>query len=88
MMATMLLILTSNTVVDIILNFTAVNFISNLDDYAFCLAFSGKINQTLEDEATRIANRQEIQEPVIHSFIVDGFYSSAWNDDIRLCIPR
>jgi len=55
MIATLLLILTSNTVVDIILNFTAVSFISNLDDYGYHLAVSGELGPELEAEANRLA---------------------------------
>ena len=55
MIVTVLLVLTSNTVVDIILNFTAVNFISDLDEYAFSLAKTGEFSPTFQDEAERIA---------------------------------
>ncbi len=54
MVVVLLLIITSNTVVDLLLNFTAVNFISELDDYAFELALSGEFNEALEEEAERI----------------------------------
>lgn len=53
--STLLLVVTSNQVVDIILNFTAVNFISNLDDHAFHLAKSGDFGPALQREAERIA---------------------------------
>jgi len=55
-MATMILIVSSKTSVDIILNFTAVNFISNLDDYAFQLAMSGEFGPALKAETERIAD--------------------------------
>ncbi|VEU37288.1 unnamed protein product, partial [Pseudo-nitzschia multistriata] len=54
MLATLLLILISDSVIDIVLNFTAVNFISELDNVAFDLARKGKYGRTLEDEAKRI----------------------------------
>ena len=53
--ATLLLVLRSTTVVDIILNFTAVNFISDLDDYAFTLAKNGEFSPSLREEAERIS---------------------------------
>jgi hypothetical protein len=56
MFVTVLLVARSDSVVDIILNFTAVNFISNLDDHAFSLAMSGDFGPALEAESKRIAN--------------------------------
>ena len=55
MFATLLLIITSDNVVDIILNFTAVSFISNLDDYGYFLAVTGELGPNLQDEARRLA---------------------------------
>lgn len=55
MIVTVLLVFTSHTVVDIILNFTAVNFISNLDEYAFSLAKNGEFSPKYQVEAERIA---------------------------------
>jgi hypothetical protein len=57
MVVTLLLVITSDAVVDIILNFTAVNFISHLDDSAFDLAMSGEFGPALQAEAERIANK-------------------------------
>jgi hypothetical protein len=54
--AVLLLVIRSDNVVDIILNFTAVNFISNLDDAAFSLAMSGEFGPMLKTEAGRISN--------------------------------
>ena len=54
MIVTLILVLTSSTVVDIILNFTAVNFISGLDDDAFALALAGEFSPALQEEAKRI----------------------------------
>jgi hypothetical protein len=53
----LLLILTSDDVVDIVLNFTAVNFISSLDDCAFELAKWGKWGAALKKEAQSIEQR-------------------------------
>jgi len=50
----LLLIITTSDVIDIILNFTAVNFISGFDDVAFELAKRGKYGPKLEAEANRI----------------------------------
>jgi len=52
--AVLLLVMTSSDVIDIILNFTAVNFISAMDDVAFRLATWGKYGTTLGKEAKRI----------------------------------
>jgi hypothetical protein len=54
--AAWLLVITSTTVLDIILNFTAINFISGLDDAAFCLAESGVFGPSMKDETKRIAD--------------------------------
>ena len=74
MFVVLLLIITSNTVVDLLLNFTAVNFISELDDYAFELAVSGEFNEALEEESERIANEDLLafmpfQEHVIQELV-------------------
>jgi hypothetical protein len=53
--AALLLVLISDTVVDIILNFTAVNFISKIDEEAFFLASSGEFGPGVQAEADRIA---------------------------------
>ena len=58
MIATLVLIITSHAVVDIILNFTAISFISNLDNYAFQLASRGEFGPTLQAETERIANKK------------------------------
>ena len=50
----LLLVITTADVIDIILNFTAVNFISGFDDVAFELAKWGKYGPCLEAEAKRI----------------------------------
>jgi len=55
--ATLLLIVTSEDVVDIILNFAAVNFISALDEVAFELAKYGKYGPQLEKAANDIEKR-------------------------------
>eukprot|EP00531_Pseudo-nitzschia_arenysensis_P016925 CAMPEP_0116121006 /NCGR_PEP_ID=MMETSP0329-20121206/3473_1 /TAXON_ID=697910 /ORGANISM="Pseudo-nitzschia arenysensis, Strain B593" /LENGTH=1333 /DNA_ID=CAMNT_0003614803 /DNA_START=191 /DNA_END=4192 /DNA_ORIENTATION=+ len=57
MIVTIFLVLTSNTVVDIILNFTAVNFISDLDEAAFSLAKEGELLEAFEREAKRISKK-------------------------------
>ena len=51
-----LLVMSAETVIDIILNFTAINFISNLDDTAFSLAESGVFGPLMSNETTRITN--------------------------------
>ena len=53
-LAVFLVLITSDTVVDIILNFTALNFISGIDDDAFSLARSGMFGKGLKKEAKRI----------------------------------
>jgi len=55
--ATFLLIVTTSDVIEIILNFAAVNFISTLDEVAFELAKWGKYGPALEEEAKSIENR-------------------------------
>jgi hypothetical protein len=51
-----LLVVSSHNTLDIILNFTAVNFITDLDDTAFSLAMVGVFGPRLRDETNRIAN--------------------------------
>ena len=51
---TLVLILTSQTVIDIIINFTAINFISALDNAAFGLAQWGKYGPELQEQAIAI----------------------------------
>jgi len=51
---TLLLVITSTDVIEIILNFAAVNVISGLDETAFDLAKWGKYGPSLEAEAKRI----------------------------------
>ena len=55
MVVTLFLVLTSTTVVEIVLNFIAVNFISRLDRDAFALAISGEFSPSLQDQAKEIA---------------------------------
>jgi len=50
----LILVITSSNVIDIILNFTAINFISQLDNAAFYLAKWGKYGPRLEAEARSI----------------------------------
>ncbi len=52
----LLLVINTQDVVDIILNFTAVNFISGFDDIAFELAQWGKYGPVFKAEANRIEN--------------------------------
>ncbi len=49
---TWLLVMTSNTVLVIILNFTAINFISNIDDRAYSLAKDGVYGQFMKAETS------------------------------------
>lgn len=62
-----LLVISTDDVIDIILNFTAVNFISGFDDVAFELAQWGKYGPKLETEANRI---EELPAPacIIHKY--------------------
>lgn len=80
--STLLLVVTSNQVVDIILNFTAVNFISNLDDHAFHLAKSGDFGPALQKEAKRIvttdlpvSTNAKKQPRYVYSLIVSALVS-------------
>ena len=50
-----LLVLVSTDVIDIVLNFTAVNFISSLDDAAFEIASSGRYGHTLKKASEDIS---------------------------------
>jgi len=54
---TLLMVITSSDVVEIILNFTAISFISDLDEAAFELAKWGKYGPLLEAEAKSIEKR-------------------------------
>jgi hypothetical protein len=51
---TLLLIVTSSTTIEIILNFTAINFISTLDNVGFEIIKWGKYGPKFEEEAKRI----------------------------------
>jgi hypothetical protein len=51
---TLFLIITTSDVIEIILNFTAVNFISNLDDVGFEVIKWGKYGRKFQKEAQRI----------------------------------
>lgn len=53
---TFLLVMSSDNALDIILNFTAVNFISDLDEAAFSFAKSGVFGPILKEETKRIAD--------------------------------
>ena len=53
----MILVFISDTVIDIILNFTAVNFISYFDQNLFSLALSADLGPGLQTEAKRIKNK-------------------------------
>ena len=55
--AVALLVMTSSNVLDIILNFTAVNFVSQLDNIAFEVAMSGKFGPTMESAAKKSKGR-------------------------------
>ena len=54
----LLLVMTSDTVFDIILNFVVVNLISCLGDNAFFLAITGELSPALKTEAQRIAKTE------------------------------
>jgi len=61
MVVAIILVFISNDVIEVILNFTALNFISALDDVAFEFAKSGKYGILLEKEVKRI---EELPLPV------------------------
>lgn len=54
--AVFIVVITTRSVVDIILNFTALSFVSSLDDEAFDLAKSGVFGSGLRKEIERIEN--------------------------------
>jgi len=58
---TVVLVISSSDVVEIVLNFAAENYISSLDEAAFNLAKKGRYGDALEMEAKRI-NRSAYQE--------------------------
>jgi cell division protein FtsB len=72
----LLLVITSDNVVDIILNFAAVSFISNLNAAAFLLALSGEFGPILKEEAGRILNKDlpscmyKASKHIYHSIVV------------------
>eukprot|EP00536_Pseudo-nitzschia_multiseries_P001898 jgi/Psemu1/182348/e_gw1.25.2.1 len=55
--AAFLLVVTSDTAVDVVLNFAAVNFISELDNVAFQMALDGRYGRQIRMETKRIENR-------------------------------
>jgi hypothetical protein len=57
---TLFLIVTTNNVIEIILNFTAINFISDLDDAGFKVIKWGKYGRQFKAEAVRI---EELPRP-------------------------
>eukprot|EP00531_Pseudo-nitzschia_arenysensis_P000632 CAMPEP_0116129926 /NCGR_PEP_ID=MMETSP0329-20121206/8184_1 /TAXON_ID=697910 /ORGANISM="Pseudo-nitzschia arenysensis, Strain B593" /LENGTH=1066 /DNA_ID=CAMNT_0003624225 /DNA_START=259 /DNA_END=3456 /DNA_ORIENTATION=+ len=57
-LAVFAVLITSDTVEAIVLNFTALNFISGLDDDAFSLAREGMFGKGLKQEAIRIENKE------------------------------
>jgi Leucine-rich repeat (LRR) protein len=73
--AVFLLVMTSSTVIDIVLNFTAVNFISALDDTAFLLAKKGKFGPSLRREAYKIEGTS--LPPTIQSRNIQLWYTAA-----------
>lgn len=78
--AVFLLVMTESSVIDIVLNFTAVNFISALDDTAFCLAKWGRFGPNLKKEAKRIeglALPPSIRSKRIHVWYVVGILPTA-----------
>jgi len=73
--AVFLLVMTEDSVIDIVLNFTAVNFISKLDDTAFFLAKCGKFGPRLRREAKSIETR--ILPPAVRHKRVQAWYAFA-----------
>lgn len=62
----LLLVLVSSDVIEIVLNFTAVNFISSLDDAAFEIAKSGHYGNTLKKKATDIEENICVDYKCLH----------------------
>jgi hypothetical protein len=62
----LLLVMTSADVIDIVLNFTAVNFVSAMDDAAFELASSGRYGATLKAKAAEIADDLKLDFKCLH----------------------
>lgn len=58
LLVSIVLVFHSNNVIDVILNFTALNFISALDDLFFDFSKSGKYGPYLEDAANRIEHER------------------------------
>ena len=58
LVATLYLTITSTTILDVLLNFAAVEFISSLDDVAFFLASIGYLGQSNRREAQLVATTQ------------------------------
>ncbi|KAK1738489.1 hypothetical protein QTG54_010519 [Skeletonema marinoi] len=51
-----MLIMRSTTVIDLLLNFLAVEFVSNLDDVVFLLTREGFLGSTLQNEAKKLSD--------------------------------
>ena len=58
MFVVFLLVVSTHDTLEIILNFTAVNFITDLDNLAFQHARCGIFGPTLKDEARRISHKR------------------------------
>eukprot|EP00984_Skeletonema_dohrnii_P011557 scaffold4626_cov110-Skeletonema_dohrnii-CCMP3373.AAC.4 len=56
MLLTFLLIMQSSTVIDLLLNFLAIEFVSQLDDVVFVLTREGFLGRTLQKEAKKVSN--------------------------------
>lgn len=61
-----LLVMVSSDVIDIILNFTAVNFISSLDDGAFEIASSGRYGDILKKKSEDISENIVLDYKCLH----------------------
>jgi len=62
----LLLVMTSADVIDIVLNFTAVNFVSAMDDAAFEIASSGRYGATLKAKAEEITDHLKLDFKCLH----------------------
>ncbi len=85
-MTAMLLVVSSNDVIDIVLNFTAVHFISDFDNMAFDLAANGFYGETLL-KATETVGQMELPKKTVLVVINNGIASvtactSAFRDAI------
>jgi len=66
----LVLIMTSSDVIDIVLNFTAVNLVSLFDNIGFDLAASGKYGETMKKASLQIENRVRCVEENLEDYFM------------------